>query len=169
MRQILPGPDGEPEVWTLSRREAPREQIAAELLPGAAPRAAPPDERTESARSLHGQAMEAWKTGELQEALALFEAAVAADPDDWLPRADYGRLLVMMTDYQAAGPHLERAAELRPDSARVWLDLYSYYQRSLQLERGFHALERARELAGGRNIVQDETGLWKLEGDSIYP
>ena len=168
-RQILPGPDGEPEVWTLTRREAERDEIVAEILPDADPRDDAPDERTDSARSLNSQALEAWKTGELREALDLFEAAVDADPDDWVPRSDYGRLLVMMTDYESAGPQLERAAELKPDSPRVWLDLYSYYQRSMQLERGFHARARAEELAGGREIVQDETGLWRLEDDSIYP
>ncbi|MFQ5416176.1 MAG: tetratricopeptide repeat protein [Myxococcota bacterium] len=168
-RQTLPGADGEPEVWTLTKREAARDEIVAEMLPEAAPRDDPPDERTDSARALDAQALEAWKTGDLREALDLFEAAVAADPDDWVPRADFGRLLVMMNDLPAAGRHLERAAELNPDSPRVWLDLYSHYQRSMQLERAFHAHARAQELAGGQGIVQDATGLWRLEGDSIYP
>jgi len=168
-RQLLPGPDGEPEVWTLTRREAEREEIVAELLPDAEPRDDAPDARTDSARALDAQALEAWKTGDLREAIELFEAAIEADPDDWLPRADYGRLLVMLTDYEQAGPHLERAAALKPDSPRVWLDLYSYYQRSMQLERGFHAHARAKELAGDRPIVQDDTGLWRLGDDSIYP
>jgi tetratricopeptide (TPR) repeat protein len=168
-RQVLPGPDGEDEVWTLSKREAARDELVTEMLPKAAPRDRPPDERTDSARALNTRALDAWKTGELMESLELFEAAIDADPDDWKPRADYGRLLVMMTDYQKAGPHLERAAELNPGSPRVWLDLYSYYQRSMQLERSFHAESRAKELAGGVPIVQDETGLWRLENDSIYP
>lgn len=168
-QQILPGPDGEPEVWTLTRREAAREEIVAEMLPEANPRDSTAGDQTDSARALNAQALEAWKTGELRDALDLFEAAVDADPDDWVPRSDYGRLLVMMTDYESAGPHLERAAELNPDSPRVWLDLYSYYQRSMQLERGFYAHARAKELAGEREIIQDETGLWRLEDDSIYP
>jgi len=167
--RVLPDAEGNPEVWTLSKREAEREEIVAEMLPEAAPRDEPPDERTDSARALDVRALEAWKAGNLQEALDLFEAAVAADPDDWVPRSNYGRLLVMMTDYETAGPHLERAAELNPDSPRVWLDLYSYYQRSMQLERGFYAHERARELADGEPIVQDWSGLWRLEGDSIGP
>lgn len=168
-KQIWTNADGEPEVWTLRKRQADREVLAAELLPAPAPRQEPPDERTDSARALNDQALEAWKTGRLTEALEFFESAVATDPDDWRPRSDYSRLLLMMTDYARAGPHLERAVELNPDSARVWLDLYSYYQRSLQLERGFHAYEKAKELAGGEAIVQDETGLWRLESDSIYP
>ena len=91
--------------------------------------------------------MDAWKLGELTEAIELFESALSADPGDWVPKSDYGRLLVMMTDYEKAGPLLEQSAELNPDSARVWLDLYSYYQRNMQLERGFHVYARAEELA----------------------
>jgi tetratricopeptide (TPR) repeat protein len=170
VEQALPGPDGEAEVWRLSKREAPREELARELLPAPAPRDDASQPATESARALNAQAMEAWKVGELIEAIELFEAAVRADPDDWAPKADYGRLLVMLTDYEKAGPMLERAAELNPDSPRVWLDLYSYYQRNMQLERGFHAYARAQELAAGQPIVQDPpTGLWRLESDSIYP
>lgn len=169
VERVLPDTEGNPEVWTLSKRQAGREEIVAEMLPEAAPRDGPPDERTDSARALDAQALEAWKAGNLQETLDLFEAAVAADPDDWVPRSNYGRLLVMMTDYETAGPQLERAAELNPDSPRVWLDLYSYYQRSMQLERGFHALARAQELADGEPIVQDWSGLWRLERDSIGP
>lgn len=169
VERVLPDTEGNPEVWTLSKRQAEREEIVAEMLPEAAPRDGPPDERTDSARALDAQALEAWKAGNLQETLDLFEAAVAADPDDWVPRSNYGRLLVMMTDYETAGPQLERAAELNPDSPRVWLDLYSYYQRSMQLERGFHALARAQELADGEPIVQDWSGLWRLERDSIGP
>ena len=168
-RQVLPGPDGEEEVWTLTRREAPREELVAELLPAADPPEERPTGTSDSARALHGQALEAWKTGQLRESLDFFEATVAADPDDWVPRADYGRLLVMMTDYRAAGPQLERAAELNPESARIWLDLHSFYQRSMQFERAAHARARAEELAGDRPIVQDETGLWRLEDDSIFP
>jgi len=169
VERVFSDAEGNPEVWTLSKREAKHEEIVAEMLPAAAPREEPPDERTDSARALDARALEAWKAGNLREALDLFEAAVAADPDDWVPRSDYGRLLVMMTDYETAGPHLERAAELNPDSPRVWLDLYSYYQRSMQLELGFYARERAQELADGEPIVQDWSGLWRLEGDSIGP
>jgi len=168
-QQLLPSADGDAEVWTLSKRKADREDLAAELLPAPSPRQDPPDERTDSARALNAQAMEAWRTGRIEDALDFFESAIEADPNDWVPLADYGRLLVMMTNHQAAGPLLERAAELNPGSARVWLDLYSYYQKNMQLERGFHAYARAEELSGGEAIVQDQTGLWRLESDSIYP
>jgi len=169
VERILPDAEGNPEVWTLQKRSAGRDELAAEMLPKAAPRERSHDERTDSARALDARALEAWKAGNLLETLELFEAAVAADPDDWLPRSNYGRLLTMMTDYEKAGPQLERAAELNPDSPRVWLDLYSYYQRSMQLERANQARARAEALADGEPIVQDWSGLWRLESDSVGP
>jgi len=167
-RQILPGPEGEePEVWTLRKREGSREELVVDALPEPAPRELPPDGATDSARAFNAQGLEAWKHGDIRAAMDHFENAVAADPDDWVPRSEYSRLLVMMTAYEKARPHLERAAELNPDSPRVWLDLYSYYQRTLQIERALNARQRAEELAGGRAIEQDETGLWRVEGESI--
>jgi tetratricopeptide (TPR) repeat protein len=181
-QQILPGPDGEPEVWTLTKREGSREELVADDLPEPEPREQPPDPSTDratdsstdsgstdSARALNAQALEAWKHGDVRTAMQHFEAAIDADPDDWVPRSEYARLLVLMTAYEQAQPHLERAAELNPDSPRVWLDLYTYYQRTLQIERSLKARRRAEDRAGGRAIEQDETGLWRLEDDSIFP
>lgn len=121
------------------------------------------------ARSLNSKALDAWKHGDILNALDYFKAAVASDPEDWMPRADYGRLLVLMTNYDEAGPQLKRAAELDPENPRIWLDLYSYYQRTLQLELALNARKRANELADGETIEQHPTGLWTLETDSIYP
>jgi tetratricopeptide (TPR) repeat protein len=121
------------------------------------------------ARALNSKALEAWKHGDILAALDYFKAAVAADPEDWMPRADYGRLLVLMTNYVEAGPHLTRAVELDPENPRIWLDLYSYYQRTLQLELALNARKRADELAGGDTIDQHRTGLWTFEDDSIFP
>lgn len=121
------------------------------------------------ARALNAKALSAWKHGDILTALDLFEAAVTSDPDDWLPRADYGRLLVLMTNYDEAGPHLTRAAALDPENPRIWLDLYSYYQRTLQLELALDARKRALELAGGDTIEQHSSGLWTLDADSIFP
>ena len=38
--------------------------------------------------------------------------AIELDPDDPLPRTQYGRLKVLATEYNEALPHLERAAAL---------------------------------------------------------
>jgi tetratricopeptide (TPR) repeat protein len=167
--QVLPGPDGQPEVWTLQKRKGTAESAAAAELPTPAPRTSPADTDTDSARAYNARALEAWKHGDIKAALGYFDAAVAQDPDDWVPHSDYGRLLVMMTSYAEAGPHLERAAELNPDDPRVWLDLLSYYERTLQLERALDSRQRATELAPGRTIEQDRSGLWRLDGESVFP
>lgn len=121
------------------------------------------------ARALNTKALSAWKHGDILAALDYFEAAVASDPEDWLPHADYGRLLVLMTNYDEAAPHLMRAAALDPENPRVWLDLYSYYQRTLDLELALEARKRAQELTGQDAIRQHPSGLWTLEADSIFP
>ena len=74
-----------------------------------------------------------------------------------------------MAAHEQALPQLERAAELTPDDPRVWVDLLSYYERNILLERASYARQRARELADPRGLVRDETGLWRLEGESIFP
>lgn len=169
-RQVLEGPDGEPEVWTITKRKAAREEMFDGVIPEPAPRETPPDEGTDSARALDARGLEAWKAGELREAMDLFEAAIAADPDDWVPHANYGRLRMLMTDLKGARPLLLRAAELAPDSPRVWLDLVSMYERSLVFGAAAEARQRAEETARGRAIVQDEfTGLWIVEGDPVVP
>ena len=103
----------------------------------------------ESARALDGLALQAWRQSDLQQALQLFEKAVAADPDDRVPRSHYGRLLLLATDYDAARPHLERAAELAPEDPQVWLDLQSLYERTQRLDQSWRGA-RAGGGAGGR-------------------
>jgi tetratricopeptide (TPR) repeat protein len=169
VQQTFTDAEGKPEVWTFTKREVSREELPDLVLPPPAPRETPPGEHTDSARTLRAQALESWKHGEIERALEFFEAAVDADPEDALPRSDYGRLLMVMTAYEKALPHLERAAQLEPDDPRVWVDLLSFYERNVLLERAFYARQRAEELTGGQAIVRDETGLWVLDGDSIFP
>ena len=169
VERVLPDAEGNPEVWTISRQEIAREDLPDQVLPRRAPRESAPGPHTDSARALDARALEAWKHGDLRGALDLFEAAIAADPDDWVPGSDYGRLLLLMTDYERASTQLERAAELMPDSPRVWIDLISFYERNLLFERASYARRRAEQLTGGQAIVRDETGLWRLEDESIFP
>ena len=168
--QTLPDADGKPQVWRIERREIAREALPDLVLPAPDPDAGKRDSFDDAARALDSRALEAWKHGQLEQSLELFTAAVAADPDDWLIHADYGRLLVLLTADAEAFPHMERAAQLRPDEPRVWLDLLSFYERNLLLQAAAAARERAQALAGGRAIVRDEeTGLWTVEGERIFP
>src|SRR5262245_46098346 len=98
-----------------------------------------------------------------------FEAAIAADPDDRVPRSHYGRLLTLATDYERARPHLERAAQLAPDDPQVWLDLQTLHERALRIDLALEARRRAEELAGGRAIRQDPMGYYEIEGASSFP
>ena len=169
VERVFSDAEGKPEVWTVTKKEIALEDLPDEVLPQPAPRDTEPGANTDSARALDAQALESWKHGDVRGAVELFEAAIAADPDDWVPRSDYGRLLLLMTDYEQALTHLERASELAPDSPRVWIDLVSFYERNLLFERASYARRRAQELAGDQAIVQDETGLWRLESESIFP
>jgi tetratricopeptide (TPR) repeat protein len=169
VRQMLPDAEGNPSEWTLTKREVPREELTGSALPAPAPRTTPPDARTESARALEGEALEAWKHGKVETALEKFEAAVSADPDDAQVRGSYGRLLMLMTVHAKAYPHLARAAELEPDDPQVWVDLLSFYERNGLPGLAVEARQKAEDLAGGRKIEQDATGLYVLEGGKIFP
>jgi len=168
-QRVLPDTEGKPQVWTISKRELELEDLPDRVLPQPAPRDTAPGPHTDSARALDARALEAWKHGEIEEALSLFAAAVEADPNDAVPRSNYGRLLLLMAAHEQALPQLERAAELTPDDPRVWVDLLSYYERNVLLERAAYARERAQELAGSRRLVRDETGLWRFDDESIFP
>jgi len=168
--QQLPGSDGKPETWTLTKQEVPREKLPDLVLPQPSPRQAPPNESArESARGLEGQALESWKHGEIAVALEQFEAALEADPEDPEVRTQYGRLLTLMTDYEKATPQLERAAQLKPEDAQVWLDLLTLYEKNVLLERAGYAREKAEALARGARILQDENGFYFLEGGTLFP
>lgn len=162
--------DGEKtEVWKLEKKTTTREESVGKVqLPEPDPAGAD-HEPDESARALDGLALQAWRQSDLQQALQLFEKAVAADPDDRVPRSHYGRLLMLATDYDAARVHLERAAELAPEDPQVWLDLQSFYERTQLLDQAWKARARAEELADGRPIRQDEQGLYQVEGASWGP
>ena len=169
VERVLPDAEGNPEVWTISRQEIALEDLPDQALPRRAPRDSAPGPHTDSARALNARALESWKHGDVRGAVDLFEAAIAADADDWVARSDYGRLLLLMTDYEQAWTQLERASELEPNSPRVWIDLITFYERNLLFERAGYARRRAEERAHGRAIVRDETGLWRLDGESIFP
>jgi predicted Zn-dependent protease len=167
MTQLLPDKNGKPQPWKIKKWEVPRDKLPDLVLPKPAPRSAPENARTDSARALDAQALETWKHGDIQGALDKFEAAVKADPDDPEPHSDYGRLLTLMTDYQHAMPQLEKAAQLKPEDPQVWLDLATFYERNELFERATYAKQKADQLAGGRNAIRDDNGFWILEGTTF--
>jgi tetratricopeptide (TPR) repeat protein len=167
--RFVDGEGGASETWKLEKKTTTREESVGPLRlpePGPAPADRAPDE---SVRTLDAMALEAWKASDIPRTLELFEQAIAADPDDRVPRSHYGRLLTLMTDYERALPHLERAAELAPDDPQVWLDLQTLYERSLRLDLALEARERAEALAKGREIRQNPMGYYEIEGSPSFP
>lgn len=164
VERVLPSEEGAERSWTLRKQQIALDELPDRALPSPAPRSSEPDERTESARTLDALALDAWRNGDFRRAVELFERAVATDPDDAIPRSNYGRLLVLALDYPRALAQLERAAELAPHDPQVWLDLQTAYERSVLLERASYARRRAASLAAGRRIVKDERGFYLLDG-----
>ena len=116
---------------------------------------------------LNQQAMNAWHAGEIREAMSLFEQATDAAPDDPAPHTNYGRLLTLMVSYQQALPLLERARDLTPGDAQMWLDLATLYERAQVLEKSWEARARAVELVGSDAITRDEQGRFIVQGNSL--
>ena len=168
VKQIWPDAEGNPVEWTISKKQIAIEDLPEPELPTADQRTTPENERTESARTLNSMARDALRRAEIRRAVKLFEQAVEADPDDGIPHSDYGRFMLIATDYSKALPHLERAAELRPDDPQVWVDLLTLYERTVQIKLAWDARARATELADGRRIVQDDRGIYMLEGN-VFP
>jgi hypothetical protein len=160
---------GEEETWTVTKRDS----LAADRGPRPMPEPDPTSEDhrpDESARALYGMGLESWKAGEIREAITLFEESIELDPDDPLPRTQYGRLLVLGMSYGEALVHLERAAELSPDDPQVWLDLVTLHEKTLALESSWAARRRAEALTDGREIYQDSrTGFWVIPETSVLP
>jgi tetratricopeptide (TPR) repeat protein len=161
---------GEEDVWKVTKREtAPEDRLPGPVLPEPDPDAGN-HEPNESARTLLAMGLESWKRGDILEAMAQLRDAIEVDPDDPLPRTQYGRLKVLAMEYSEALPHLERAAALQPSDPQVWLDLATLYEKALLLDQGWGARRRAEELVGDGSIYQDElSGFWLIEGTSIHP
>lgn len=161
---------GAEEVWKVTKRATdPEDRVPDLAMPEPDPNAGShvPDE---SARTLLAMGLESWKRGEIRGAMAQLREAIEVDPDDPLPRTQYGRLNMLAMEYSEALPHLERAAALQPSDPQVWLDLATLYQKALVLDRSWEAHRRAEELVGDGAIYQDEAnGFWLVEGTSILP
>lgn len=150
------------------------EVVSAETPPaasgpaGAAPAREPPPDDARQAADLNQQAMNAWTSGDIEGAMALFEQAIADSPNDPLPHSNYGRLLTLMVSYDRAIPLLERARDLAPQDAQAWLDLATLYERAQRLDDSWAARAEAGKLVGAGAITRDERGRFVVEGTSLW-
>jgi Flp pilus assembly protein TadD len=166
-------------AWVLLR-SSPEPGAAAALPDGiavAAEARVPAGEPTEGERrtdpaqggtDLNRQAMNAWMTGDIETAMARFEQAIAASPDDPEPLGNYGRLLTLMVSYDRAIPLLERARDLSPGDAQAWLDLATVYARAQRLDDSWAARAEAEKLVGAAAITRDEQGRFVVAGTSLW-
>jgi hypothetical protein len=159
---------GEADEWQITKREGNPEDWEGRPLPE--PELdSPAHVPDESSRALSAMALDSWRRGEIVEAMDTLDAAIEADPDDPLPRTQYGRLLALSMSYKKSLVQLERAAELQPQDPQVWLDLATVHEKTLSLNRSWEARRRAESLAEGREIRQGEMGFWVVGDNSIYP
>ena len=116
---------------------------------------------------LNEQAMNAWYSGDLREAMTLFEQAIVAAPDDPVPHTNYGRLLTLMVIFDRAIPLLERARDLQPENAQTWLDLATAYQRAQLFSKSWEAQAQAAKLVGASSITRDAQGRFVVTGTTL--
>jgi len=121
-----------------------------------------------SSSVLNEQAINAWHSGNILDAMTLFEQAIDADPDNPEPHAKYGRLLTLMVSYEKALPLLERARDLQPGNAQAWLDLATLYERDRRLEKSWAARAEAEKIVGTGSITRDEQGRFVVAGNSLW-
>ena len=165
-------------IWLSSGAPAPSaaktEGVSAETAPAvngpaeATPPREAPTEGPAAATDLNQQAMNAWTSGDIEGAMALFEQAIADSPNDPLPHSNFGRLLTLMVSYQRAIPLLERARDLAPQDAQAWLDLATVYERAQRLDDSWAARAEAGKLVGAGAITRDERGRFVVEGTSLW-
>lgn len=156
-------PAVEPSGDSTAAAPAPANEPEAAAAPDAAA-AEPPDGGTD----LNRRAMNAWRTGDIKAAMALFEQAIAASPDDPAPHSQYGRLLTLMVSYDRAIPLLERARDLAPGDAQAWLDLATAYERAQRFDDAWAARAEAARLVGAGAITRDEQGRFVVAGTSLW-
>lgn len=154
-------PAAEPEAVSAGAPPAPG-PAAGVPPPGASSTDVPP-----RATDLNQQAMNAWTTGDIETAMALFEQAIAASPNDPGPHSNYGRLLTLMVSLDRAIPLLERARDLAPRDAQAWLDLATVYERAQRLEDSWAARAEAARLVGAGTITRDERGRFVVSGTAL--
>jgi Tfp pilus assembly protein PilF len=92
--------------------------------------------------------------GQLDKALALLPAAVAAEPGSYDIRMMYARALRDRKQYAAAAAQFVEAAKLKPNEARVWTETGDMLYMTGALPQALAAFDRARELG------ENTPGVW---------
>ncbi len=93
------------------------------------------------ARRMLGEAL--WENGMPDEAAAAFEAVLGYDPEDYVAHAGLGLIAEQQGAVDRAISHLQRAAELAPNSEEVRGELLRLYERKGQADSSKLKISRA--------------------------
>lgn len=110
---------------------------------------------------------EAYQRGQYREARAAFERAVkeleGRGKEQAVSLANLGQTLMELGDWRLAGEQLERARQLRPESAEVWWRLGQAQMMNGEREAARRSWGKVLQLAGDERLVA--MCLAELSGD----
>jgi len=112
----------------------------------------------EAATAALRQAVEHQRAGRLEAACAAYLHAQQSDPKNPQIPAARGLLLLQMGQAGDAARSLQRAVELAPDSAELWLTLGNARIRNDELEGAGRAFSRAAELRPDLAVAHNNLG-----------
>lgn len=147
---------------------SPADQVvqAAEAL-AAAKAAEAGGEVTPKARDPYEAALETVSSGDLEGSIALFEKAVADEPDSAERQESFAKVLYQLERYDEAEPYAVRALEIEPDNVEMYMVLYSVYVGMGRLDQAGEALRNAEQVApGDPRILQQLAYVASESGDT---
>jgi len=119
------------------------------------------------ARDPYEAALESVSAGDLEGSVALFEKAVANDPDSAERQESFAKVLYQLERYDEAEPYAVRALEIEPDNVEMYMVLYSVYVGMGQLDQAGEALRSAEQVApGDPRILQQLAYVASESGDT---
>ncbi len=120
-----------------------------------------PSVRLAHADSYLFQGMIRHQQGELSEAIALFEEALALNDQNALTYLSYGKALFFFDRSQAAETErsFEAALALKPQDAGTWRNMIRFWQQAEQGERASALCERAQQAGLAEGLADDCASL----------
>ena len=100
-----------------------------------------------AASTTHAEAQARYRAGDLIAAKALFESALADDPQHWASRHDLGFLLRQLGDRAGADHHVRASIALSPDRAVGWTTAGLLNGDAGSFRQARRSIDRARLIA----------------------